>query len=285
MKKSRAVSWKCRDRVLTFRDRPLIMGILNVTPDSFSDGGLFEEADRAVARGMAMFEEGADIVDVGGESTRPGAAAVSVEEELRRVVPVVRELCRRSGRPVSVDTMKAEVAAQALECGACIVNDVSALTWDEGMPAVAARFGAGVVLMHMAGTPGTMQQNPQYGDVVAEICAWLAGRVESLVRAGFDRETLAVDPGIGFGKTVEHNLALIAGLDALADGGRPVVLGASRKSFIGRLTGCPVEQRLPGSLAVAALGVFKGAGVVRVHDVKESLQAVQIAAALARQVG
>lgn len=232
---------------------------------------------------MRMLEEGADILDIGGESTRPGASEVSVEEELRRVGPVIAELFRKTGAVISVDTMKAGVAVKALEAGACIINDVSAMTHDAGMAGVAAKYGAGVVLMHMPGTPKTMQQDPRYDDVVAEVDAYLRKRVDVLVKAGVPGESIAVDPGIGFGKTLEHNLSLLAGLDVLVEGGQPVVVGVSRKSFIGKITGCPVDQRLPGSLAALAVSVFKGAGILRVHDVMESRQAAQVAAALARQ--
>jgi len=256
------------------------MGILNVTSDSFSDGGLFADRDRAVAHGMKMLEDGADIIDVGGESTRPGSTRVDAEEEIRRVVPVIGEICRKSGAAVSVDTMKAEVALRALDAGACIVNDVSAMTHDPEMKKVVGQCGAGAVLMHMLGTPENMQENPQYSDVVAEVLHYLEKRVSDLVAQGLELETLAIDPGIGFGKTVEHNCSLIQGLQELVETGRPVVVGLSRKSFIGKITGCTVEDRLPGSLAGLSACVLKGAGVMRVHDVKESRQAMMIAAAL-----
>ena len=281
MKTNRANTWKCRDRVLTFRDRPLIMGILNVTPDSFSDGGCFADTESAVARGIRMLEEGADIIDIGGESTRPGAAAVSAEEEMKRVLPVVEKLFRETRAVISVDTMKAAVAGCALEAGACIVNDVSAMTHDPDMKNVVGKYAAGAVLMHMRGTPGTMQKEPHYKDVVAEVNSYLGGRVDALVKAGLDVETLAIDPGIGFGKTVEHNLSLLAGLEVFVDAGRPVVVGVSRKGFIGRITGCQVDQRLPGSLAALTACVLKGVGVMRVHDVKESKQAAQMAVQIA----
>jgi len=258
------------------------MGILNVTPDSFSDGGLHPDTESAVAHGMRMLEEGADIIDIGGESTRPGAAGVSVEEESRRVIPVVEEIFRRTGAVISVDTMKAGVAERGMAAGASIINDVSALTHDPAMKAVAGKYRAGVVLMHMRGTPGTMQNEPHYDDVTAEVGGYLKKRVDDLVGEGLERESLAIDPGIGFGKTVEHNMSLLAGLGVLADYGQPVVAGVSRKSFIGKITGAPVEQRLPGSLAALVFCVLKGAGVMRVHDVKESKQAAHIAAVLAK---
>jgi len=257
------------------------MGILNVTPDSFSDGGCFADTESAVARGIRMLEEGADIIDIGGESTRPGAAAVSAEEEMKRVLPVVEKLFRETRAVISVDTMKAAVAGCALEAGACIVNDVSAMTHDPDMKNVVGKYAAGAVLMHMRGTPGTMQKEPHYKDVVAEVNSYLGGRVDALVKAGLDVETLAIDPGIGFGKTVEHNLSLLAGLEVFVDAGRPVVVGVSRKGFIGRITGCQVDQRLPGSLAALTACVLKGVGVMRVHDVKESKQAAQMAVQIA----
>ncbi|MDD4870336.1 MAG: dihydropteroate synthase [Kiritimatiellae bacterium] len=283
MKRKRTFSWKCRDRILTFSDHPLIMGILNVTPDSFSDGGCFTEKEAAVKHGIRLLEEGADIIDVGGESTRPGAVGVTVEEEIKRVVPVVDELFRKTGGMISVDTRKAAVAERALEVGACIVNDVSAMTHDDSIKSVVAKYGAGVILMHMRGTPKDMQNNPQYENVVTEVSNYLNKRVDDLVMEGLTLETMAIDPGIGFGKTVEQNLSLLAGINVLVDTGLPVVVGVSRKSFIGKITGAPVDRRLPGSLAALAICVTKGIGVIRVHDVQESKQAVQIAAALTQQ--
>jgi dihydropteroate synthase len=276
----RRICWKCRSRVLDFAERPLVMGILNVTPDSFSDGGRCADPAAAIARGRQLAAEGADIVDVGGESTRPGAAAVDAAEELRRVVPVVERLAGETQALVSVDTTKAAVARAALRAGASIVNDVSALTQDPDMPAAAAEFGAGVVLMHMQGTPRTMQADPRYEDVVAEVKGYLQGRVAALVRDGMPEESLAVDPGIGFGKSLEHNARLLGGLRALAAVGRPVVVGLSRKSFLGRITGREVDDRLAGSLAGLVFCMLNGAHVLRVHDVKESLDAVRVAATL-----
>lgn len=280
MKGNQTFSWTCRDRVLSRHPRPLIMGILNVTPDSFSDGGCYADRERAIAHGLQMLSDGADIIDVGGESTRPGAAAVRPEEEMDRVIPVIEALCREGRAVVSVDTMKAAVAQRAMDAGACIINDVSALTHDADMKKVAKRYRAGVVLMHMRGTPGTMQAAPQYADVVGEVSGYLGDRVRELSGEGLALGTLAIDPGIGFGKTAEHNLELLAQLDVLAGMGLPLVVGVSRKSFIGKITGCPVDQRLPGSLAALAFCVMKGAGVMRVHDVKESRQAVEMISGL-----
>jgi dihydropteroate synthase len=273
--------------VLSLAERPLIMGILNVTPDSFSDGGMHESVEAAFCRAHRLLEDGADIVDVGGESTRPSAAPVGVEEELRRVIPVIRRLACDPGVVISVDTRKAEVARAALEAGARIINDVTALTGDPAMPAAAAEFGAGVVLMHMAGTPLTMQQSPVYHDVVEEVGSYLARRVEDLVgSAKLDPRCLTVDPGIGFGKTLEHNLQLLAGLSALREKvGRPLVVGLSRKSFLGKITGRAVNERLAGSLAGLVYCVLRGVRVVRVHDVRETADAVRVAMAICRAEG
>jgi len=272
--------WKCRDRILAIADRPMIMGILNVTPDSFSDGGRHFDRDGAISHGRRMAEEGADIIDVGGESTRPGAGSVNEEEETGRVVPVIEALADSTSAVISVDTQKAAVARKAMEAGAHVINDVSALTHDPATAEVAREFGAGIVLMHMRGTPRTMQQAPGYEDVVREVRDYLAARVDALERAGLEADTMAVDPGIGFGKTVEHNLRLLGNLDALAGLGLPVVIGLSRKSFLGKLTGRETGGRLPASLAGLVYCLVRGAHVMRVHDVPESLDAVRIAAAL-----
>jgi dihydropteroate synthase len=262
--------------------RPLIMGILNVTPDSFSDGGCFLDGARAAAHGLEMAEAGAAIVDVGGESTRPGADPVPADEERRRVVPVIRALREGCGALVSVDTMKADVAEAALDAGAHIVNDVSALRHDPRMRDVVRRSGAGAVLMHMQGTPRTMQQDPRYADVVEDVRGFLEQRIEALTAWGVPREALALDPGIGFGKTLDHNVALLSNLGALAGAGRPVVVGLSRKSFLGRLTGRDVTGRLAASLAALSFCVLNGAHVIRVHDVRESVDAVNVLTALRR---
>jgi len=251
------------------------MGIVNVTPDSFSDGGEYLAAAVAIAHGRELVAAGADIVDVGGESTRPGAAEVPAGEERRRVQPVVEALAAAGAR-VSVDTSKAAVAEAALDAGAAIVNDVTALGDPEMAPLCADR-DCGIVLMHMLGNPRTMQDDPVYDDVVTDVRDFLAARIEAAMAAGIDRERIWVDPGIGFGKTVAHNLELIARLDELTDLGRPVVLGASRKTFLGRITGRDVGDRLGGSIAAAVLGVARGAAVLRVHDVAETVQALAVA--------
>lgn len=280
--------WQCRDRVLRIGSRPLVMGILNTTPDSFSDGGRYSGPDAAVRRGLEMAGEGADIIDVGGESTRPGAEPVCAAEEIERVIPVIRGLADAfaggSGVPIiSVDTRKAEVADQAVKAGARVINDVTALESDRAMAGVARATGTGVVLMHMRGEPGTMQRDPQYGDVVAEVAAYLMGRVNDLKKAGLDETAMAIDPGIGFGKTADHNVRLIAGLKSLARLGRPVVLGVSRKNFIGKITGREVRDRLAGSLACAAWASAHGTHVWRVHDVKESVDAARMVASLNKE--
>jgi dihydropteroate synthase len=256
------------------------MGVLNVTPDSFSDGGRYADSARAIERGLQMAAEGAAILDIGGESSRPGAAPVPIDEEMRRVVPVIEGLAGRTGCLLSVDTVKAAVADAALQAGAHIVNDISALRGDAEMAGVVARHGAGLILMHMQGTPRTMQQRPHYADVVREVRAFLAERIEAAVRAGIGADQLAVDPGIGFGKTVEHNLALVKDLRVFLTLARPLLIGVSRKSFLGHLTGRPVEDRLLPSLAVLAFALGEGAQVARVHDVKESCELARLIAML-----
>ena len=273
-------SWRCRDRVLSLGERPRVMGILNVTPDSFSDGGRYGDGGEALKHAAAMVAAGADIIDVGGESTRPGAEAVGADEERRRVIPVIEGIVDTLDVAVSIDTMKADVASAALAAGAHIVNDVSALAHDDALAGIAAETGCGVVLMHMRGTPRTMQDDPRYDDVVGEVCAYLAGRVAAAEAAGVAREAIAIDPGIGFGKTLRHNLALLAGLPALAAPGVAVLVGLSRKRFIGELSGAPVEARLPGSLAGAVCAALGGADILRVHDVAETVQALTVAEAI-----
>jgi len=272
-----------RWRELNPDGRVLIMGILNVTPDSFSDGGRFLSPDAAVERALAMEKEGADIIDVGGESARPGADPVPVKEELRRVLPVLERLRGKLRIPISIDTTKAEVAEAALRAGASIVNDISALRFDPAMASLVAKFGAGLVLMHMLGTPKTMQQAPHYEDVVTEVRDFLAERAQYAQSQGIPREAIAVDPGIGFGKTVEHNLELLRRLPELVELGFPVLVGPSRKSFIGAILGLGVEERLEGTLAACAVAVVRGADILRVHDVKEVRRAADLALHLRRE--
>lgn len=276
--------WHLSDRVLRWGRRPLIMGIVNVTPDSFSDGGQHASTERAVAHGLELVRQGTDILDIGGESTRPGATPVSIEEELARVVPVVTELASQVAVPISVDTYKAEVARRCLAAGSRIVNDVTALTGDPAMPEVVAKAGAGVVLMHMQGNPQTMQQAPRYADVLVEIRGYLEARLQQLAAQGIAAERTVLDPGIGFGKTREHNLILLARLNELGNLGRPVCLGVSRKGFLGRLLDRPVERRLASSLAAACwAAAHSAAHILRVHDVEETLDAMKVIAAIAEQ--
>lgn len=274
--------WQCGKYNLDTGHRPLVMGILNVTPDSFSDGGRYLEPGAAVDRGLCLAEEGADIIDIGGESTRPGAKKVSPDEELKRVVPVIEGLAKRSNIPISIDTYKSEVARRSLEVGASIINDISGLRFDPQMAGVAAKYKAGLVLMHIKGTPEDMQKDPQYGDLLVEISDYLNGSIEIALEAGVERAAIAIDPGIGFGKTVEHNLSLLKNLAHFKKIDCPIVAGASRKSFIGKLNnGIPADERLPGSLAAALLAVQGGADIVRCHDVKETVQALNTYWALA----
>ncbi len=269
------IIWNCRGRAVVCGPRTLIMGILNVTPDSFSDGGEFVDPEKAVARGLEIVAEGADIIDVGGESTRPGAAPVSPLEEMERTIPVIEKLRAQTDALISIDTQKAEVARVAVAAGADIVNDVSALA-DPDMAAVASETGAGLVLMHMQGTPETMQNDPRYDDVVSNVRNFLEERMAFAAEQGVLPKQIALDPGIGFGKTDEHNLALLRGIPELTALGRPVLIGASRKSFIGRLLERIPEERLAGSLAAAVFAKLRGVQLLRVHDVKESCDAAKL---------
>jgi dihydropteroate synthase len=259
--------------------QPKVMGVLNVTPDSFSDGGRHAGLDAAVAHAERMVEEGAAIVDVGGESTRPGASPVSAEEEIRRVVPVIERLASRIAVPVSVDTSKPEVIRAAIDAGAQMINDVRALRMPGALMAAAAS-GAAVCLMHMQGEPASMQSAPAYRDVIADVRDFLDARAAACLSAGIPRERLCIDPGIGFGKLLEHNLALLAGLTRINGRSLPIVVGVSRKSLVGIITGRPPADRLAGSVAFAALAVARGASIVRAHDVAATVDAVKVAAAL-----
>lgn len=270
------IIWRCRGRKIVCGQKTLIMGILNATPDSFSDGGKFQTLELAVARGLEMVKEGADMIDIGGESTRPGAAPVQTLEEIARTVPIIGKLREKTDALISIDTRKAEVARAAVAAGADIINDISALS-DPQMVNVAAETGAGLVLMHMQGTPETMQNDPRYDNVVSNVWNFLEERLAFAVERGVSPEQIALDPGIGFGKTEEHNLALLNGIPIFGKSGRPVLIGASRKSFIGRITGREKpSDRLAGSLAVAAFSVLRGAQILRVHDVKESCDAARL---------
>jgi len=265
---------------IDFERRTALVGVLNVTPDSFSDGGRYLDPENAIARGVKLAEEGADLIDIGGESSRPGARPVSAEEELERVVPVIRGLRRALSVPLSIDTYKARVARVAIEEGVDVVNDISAMRFDPEMVRVIAAAKVPVVLMHMQGTPRTMQERPYYRDVVEEVKGFLQERIEFALESGVGPEQILVDPGIGFGKELEHNLALLRGLPALASLGRPILVGPSRKTFIGKILGVGPEERLEGSLAAAVAAVLAGANMIRIHDVREARRAIGIADAL-----
>ena len=278
-------AWHIRDRTLPIGQRTLIMGILNVTPDSFSDGDQFFSLDNALAHAEHMIAEGADIIDVGGESTRPGGEPVSVEDEINRVVPVIEALAARTDTPISVDTTKSEVARAALDAGAAIVNDISALRFDFYVADAVARAGAGLVLMHSRGTPATMHRLPPVADIMQEVTHSLRASINMAERRGVKRESIVIDPGIGFGKSQEQNLELIAKLDQLiaAFPDYQLLIGTSRKSFIGRIladesgTPAPPEDRLHGTMATITAAILKGAHIVRVHDVKAAAETIRVA--------
>jgi dihydropteroate synthase len=271
--------WRFGPYSLECGRRTHVMGVINVTPDSFSDGGRFLDPEEAVRAGMAMVEDGADLLDVGGESTRPRSDSVSPEEELRRALPVVKRLAAEVNVPISIDTRKAEVAKAALDAGATVVNDITAGRDDE-MFAVVREAGAGMVLMHMQGDPKTMQDEPRYDDVVREVKAFLAERVAAAESAGIQRDGLCVDPGLGFGKTLQHNLTLMHDIGSMADIGRPVLVGPSRKSFVGRVTETEVDERLGGTAGAVAWLTAHGANIVRVHDVREMVRVVRMVDAI-----
>lgn len=275
------LKYQLGDTVVEFGKRTYLMGILNVTPDSFSDGGRFFEQTDAALHAFQMIKDGVDIIDVGGESTRPGAESVSIEEELRRVIPVVRKIRQKSGVPISIDTYKSQVAVEALKAGANIVNDISGLHFDERMSEVVAQSGASIVVMHIKGTPKDMQAGPAYEDVVKEVYDYLSQAVETARKNGI--EQVMIDPGIGFGKTLEHNLALINRLGEFRKIGVPVLIGVSRKSFIGKILETPVEARLEGTAAAVAASILNGADIVRVHDVREMRRVALVADAIRRQ--
>ena len=274
--------FSAKGRAIQCSARPLIMGIVNVTGDSFFDGGRFNAPDRAITHAINLVEQGADIIDIGGESTRPGASPVSETEEIDRVLPVVQGLARRVSIPISVDTTKSRVAQLALDHGASIINDVSAMRQDPAMAAVVARFDAAIVLMHMQGTPQTMQIAPHYSDVIDEVRRFLEQRVEVAVAAGIARTNILLDPGFGFGKLLPHNLELLRGLSSLSGLNRPLLVGLSRKGFIGQIVGKSVDHREWGTAAAVALAVDRGAHIVRVHDVAMMIDVVKMAAAASR---
>ncbi len=269
------------DSLVDLSRKTLIMGILNITPDSFSDGGRFATTDTAVAHGLKMFEEGADIIDIGGESTRPGSDAVSQAEELKRVMPVIERLAGREGVVLSIDTYKAEVARRALDSGVHIVNDISGLRFDPDMAWVVAESGASVILMHIKGTPKNMQRNPVYGNLIEEIKTYLEESVKVAEDAGIAPEKILIDPGIGFGKSYEDNLEIIARLSEFRELGKAVLIGPSRKAFIGKILGdLPPEDRMEGTAAAVAISIMNGADIVRVHDVKAMSRVAKVAHAI-----
>ena len=271
---------RARGQPIPLNSGVLLMGVLNVTPDSFSDGGRYDEPEAAVEHALAMIEQGADLIDIGAESSRPGSDPVEEEEEIRRLLPVITAVCRQVSIPVSVDTTKAGVAQRALDAGAAIVNDISALRFDPLMGQVVAKAGAGLVLMHMQGTPKSMQCDPQYRDVVAEVRQFFIERMKTAEDVGIDPEQILLDPGFGFGKNVTHNLTLLMQLDQLSALGRPMVVGVSRKAFIGQVLDRQVGDRLMGTAVAVAVAVLRGARIVRVHDVGPMRDVVRMVEAI-----
>jgi dihydropteroate synthase len=276
------LSWK--DFSLNFTKKTYVMGVLNVTPDSFSDGGLFLDARAAVDQGVRMVEDGADIIDIGGESTRPGSDPLPLEEEIRRTVPVIEALAGKVPVPISIDTYKAEVARQALEAGASMVNDISAMRFDPAMPEVISKYNVPVVIMHIKGTPKNMQVNPTYESLVPEIIDYFRICLRFARKSGIRDEMIIVDPGLGFGKTFDHNMEIINCLEEFSVLGRPLLIGPSRKAFLGKiLGGAQPGERLEGTAAAVAVSIMKGANIIRVHDVKEMAKVARVADAIKRQ--
>ncbi len=267
----------------TIGPRTWIMGVINITPDSFSDGGLYFDKNKALEKGLQLVEEGAEIIDIGGESTRPGSEAVSQEEEIRRVIPLIATLRKHTDTLISIDTTKSEVAHASLDAGADIINDISALRFDPRMASLAAEKDVPVILMHMKGTPKTMQVNPTYEDVLFEVKAFLQESIDKAQASGIKKEKIIIDPGIGFGKRLKDNLALINNLHLLEELGRPILIGVSRKSFIGTILDSPPEERLEGTIASAILSIIHGAHILRVHDVASVKKAVRVAKAIMRE--
>jgi dihydropteroate synthase len=269
-----------KTRKYDLKTKTHIMGVLNVTDDSFSDGGRFLRSRDAIAQGMRMVQQGADIIDVGGESTRPGSDPISLEEELSRVIPVISALCQKTDLPISIDTYKSEVAKRALDAGAQMINDISALRFDPEMRKIAREFDVPLVLMHIKGTPKDMQQNPYYEDVIAEIKRYLQESINTARQAGIEKNKIVIDPGIGFGKRLQDNLNILKNLEKFSILGCPILIGCSRKSFIGKILDLPVGDRLEGSLATLAVAVMNGASLVRVHDVEESKKVARMVDAI-----
>jgi dihydropteroate synthase len=271
---------RCRKRTFTLGKRTLLMGVLNITPDSFSDGGLFFEKETAFARGLKMVEEGADFIDIGGESTRPGSKPLGLDEELRRVIPVIESLTKAVDTPISIDTYKSTVAKEAIKAGAQIINDISGLRLDPSLSHVAAKEDVPIVLMHIRGNPETMQKNVQYESLFSEIIQYLKGSIQRAESAGVDPEQIIIDPGIGFGKTVEDNLLILKNLQEFKILGKPLLLGTSRKSFIGKILNADVTERLEGTLSSIVVGALNGAHIIRCHDVLQAKRAIAIADAV-----
>ncbi|OGW33506.1 MAG: dihydropteroate synthase [Nitrospirae bacterium GWC2_42_7] len=269
---------------LDFSRKTYVMGILNVTPDSFSDGSIYFDKAKAVDHALRMADDGADIIDIGGESTRPGSETVPLEEELRRTIPVIEEISKKINIPISIDTYKSEVALRALESGASIVNDISGMRFDPEMPKVIAKYKVPVVLMHIKGRPKNMQKNPVYDALIPEIMDYFRISIRLANKFGIPENMIIIDPGIGFGKTAEHNLEIINNLSQFASLKKPILIGASRKAFIGKILGdAPAEERLEGTAAVVAISIINGANIVRVHDVKEMAKVVKVADAIKRE--
>jgi dihydropteroate synthase len=266
---------------LDFSKKTYVMGILNVTPDSFSDGGLFFKEKKAIDHALRLVEEGADIIDIGGESTRPGSEPVSAQEEIRRTIPVIKAVSREVKIPISIDTYKADVARHAIDAGASMVNDISGLRFDPDMPKVVSEYKVPVIIMHIKGRPKDMQQNPQYEALIPEILDYLRISIRLAENFGIREDMIIIDPGIGFGKTFEHNLKIVKNLKEFTRLGRPVAIGVSRKAFIGKILGdVPPSERLEGTLAAVAISIFNGANIVRVHDVKETAKVCKVADAI-----
>ncbi|QDT95792.1 dihydropteroate synthase [Gimesia aquarii] len=276
--------WKCGSKSIPFSRLPLLMGILNVTPDSFSDGGEAIELDSAVKKGLQLVQEGADILDVGGESTRPGAESVSLDEELRRVIPAIKALSAQTQVPISIDTTKAEVARQAIQAGATIINDISGFTFDQDMIPLALETRAGLICMHIQGTPQTMQKNPEYQNVVTDIKAWFGERLQILLEAGIEQDRIVLDPGLGFGKNAEHNLDILSNIRDFKELGFPVLIGHSRKRFLSKLLNRSVEERLAGTIGVSLALAEQSVDILRIHDVAANRDALSAWDAISQRV-
>jgi len=271
-------------KTLDLSSRTHLMGVLNVTPDSFSDGGRFLKLEEAVKQGLKLAEEGADIIDIGGESTRPGSEPVTIEEELRRIMPVIEELTKRIQVPISIDTYKSKIAKEVLDSGASMVNDISGLRFDPEMKKVIAEYDVPVVLMHIQGTPRNMQENPKYDNLIEDIKSYLNQSISMAEETGIGEDKIIIDPGIGFGKTLDDNLKILKNLREFKSLGKPVMIGVSRKSFIGKILDLPTDERLEGSLAALAIAVINGANILRVHDVKESKRVAKLVDAILTSV-